>query len=251
MNQIWPVDIQEKKRMEFTIDFPIHTYILCIDTATEICSVALSDGAHILAFRSSQEGKSHALTLLPYIEEVIKEANITAKQLQAVALSSGPGSYTGLRIGTSTAKGLCYALEIPLISVPTPQIIAAGARKNFPNASLFCPLIDARRMEVFTALYNNELIAQSEITSQIVNEEFILQFKEQSPVFCGNAVDKSIPILSKLPNAQYDHTPLSACNMCALAFDKLQQHDYQDIAYFEPFYGKEYIAKKPSVKGLQ
>ena len=146
--------------------------ILCLDTATDICSVALTRAAQVVAYRENGDGNSHARILLPFVEEVLKEAAVKPQELAAVAVSMGPGSYTGLRIGTSTAKGLCYALEIPLIAIPTLQIIAAGASKNLPATHdvTFCPMLDARRMEVFTALYDRNLQPLNDVAAVIVDE---------------------------------------------------------------------------------
>lgn len=228
-------------------------YILSIDTSTEICSVALSKGTEQVAFRETAEGRSHAKILLPFIEETLKEAAVAPGQLQAVAVSMGPGSYTGLRIGVSTAKGLCYSLGIPLIAVPTLQIIAAGTRKAVSMAPemLLCPMLDARRMEVFAAMYNGDLQEVMPFSAEIIEEgSFAEVLAEHQVLFCGNGAEKCREILSKNANARFDSTPISARNMVEIALQKFENQQFEDVAYCEPTYGKEYVAAKPNVKGL-
>ncbi|MBQ4355186.1 MAG: tRNA (adenosine(37)-N6)-threonylcarbamoyltransferase complex dimerization subunit type 1 TsaB [Bacteroidales bacterium] len=227
-------------------------YILSIDTSTDICSVALFQGTEQVAFRESAEGRSHAKILLPFIEETLKDAGVRPDQLQAVAVSMGPGSYTGLRIGVSTAKGLCYSLDIPLIAVPTLQIIAAGARPALPSPdTLLCPMLDARRMEVFTALYDQQLHEIQPFDAVIVEEGTFAEILGKSPVlFCGNGMEKCRELLSASSNSHFDSTPISARNMGEIALQKFNRQQFEDVAYCEPQYGKEYVAAKPNVKGL-
>ena len=187
--------------------------ILCLDTATDICSVALTRAAQVIAYRENSDGNSHARTLLPFVEEVLNEAGVQPQELAAVAVSMGPGSYTGLRIGTSTAKGLCYALDIPLIAVPTLQIIAAGAAADTTTdrPAVFCPMLDARRMEVFTAQYDQNLNPMNEVEAVIVNENtFVELLDKNKTTFCGNGAEKCRPLYEKHPNAIFDPTPVSA-----------------------------------------
>lgn len=231
-------------------------YFLLIETATEICSVALSKGDQIIAVKESDNGFSHAQNLIPFVEEILKESNVDRHSLNAVVLSSGPGSYTGLRIGASSAKGLCYALDIPLISIPTLQSIMLGAKTELPKDNieeeiLFCPMIDARRMEVYTALYakNGELIEDT--SAKIIDENTFKDILEkQVVVFCGNGMPKCKSILETYPNARFSDTPLSSANMAKQALLKYEAKQFEDVAYFEPFYLKEYIAVKSTVKGL-
>ena len=227
--------------------------ILCLDTATDICSVALTRAAQVVAYRENHDGNSHARILLPFIEEILNEAEVKPQELAAVAVSMGPGSYTGLRIGTSTAKGLCYAMEIPLIAVPTLQIIAAGASKNLPDTQdiTFCPMLDARRMEVFTALYDNNLQPTNDVQALIVDENtFAKLIEHKRTVFCGNGAEKCRPLYEMHPNAIFDPTPVSARNMADIALKKFTEKQWEDLAYFTPLYGKDYVAAKPTVKGL-
>ena len=227
--------------------------ILCLDTATDICSVALTRAGEVVACRENGDGNSHARILLPFVEEVLDEAGVKPQKLAAVAVSMGPGSYTGLRIGTSTAKGLCYALEIPLIAIPTLQIIAAGAGKSLPPAenALFCPMLDARRMEVFTAQYDQNLNPLNDVEAVVVDENtFAGLLENHKTLFCGNGAEKCRPLYESHPNALFDLTPVSARNMAGIAMKKHIKKQWEDLAYFTPLYGKEYIAAKPTVKGL-
>lgn len=226
-------------------------YILAIETATEICSVALGKGSQCIAFKENDRENSHAEKVIVYIDEVLHQAAISADAIDAVCLSEGPGSYTGLRIGTSSAKGLCYALNKPLIAVPTLQAMAWGAKEQFPHEKQFVPMIDARRMEVYSAVYNKELAVLEAVNNVIVDEQFYANFLENSSiVFSGNAVEKVQPVLSNNPHAIFAATKTSARYLLELAYEKYCNNDFVDAAYFEPFYLKEFQSKKGKVKGL-
>ncbi|MEG1556252.1 MAG: tRNA (adenosine(37)-N6)-threonylcarbamoyltransferase complex dimerization subunit type 1 TsaB [Bacteroidales bacterium] len=230
-------------------------YILHIETATEVCSVAISKGKELIALVETANGNSHAKNLIVFIEQAVKEAKIAKEQLNAVGLSIGPGSYTGLRIGTSTAKGLAYSLDIPVITVATLESIVAGARHLTSHLATapfyYVPLLDARRMEVFTALFDGMGQCLKGTYAEIVKEgSFSEMLKKKVTLFCGNGVAKCKEMLSHSPNAQFDETPLSAQNMIEIALRKFEQQEFENIAYFEPFYLKEYMAAKPVVKGL-
>lgn len=229
--------------------------ILHIETATEICSVALSRGSVLIALKEESRGFSHAEKMIPFIDQLLKEAHILPSELDAITVSIGPGSYTGLRIGASTAKGLCYALDIPAISVSTLLSIAEGAKKellNFDNSIWFAPMIDARRMEVYTALFNFEGVLLNEIHAEIIDQESFRDILEiQKIVFCGNGMPKSKEILSQYALASFSEATLSAKNMIIPALDKYKKAQFEDVAYFEPFYLKEYIPGKSTVKGLR
>ena len=227
--------------------------ILCLDTATDICSVALARAGEVIAYRENSDGNSHARILLPFVEEVLKEASVKPDELAAVAVSMGPGSYTGLRIGTSTAKGFCYALDIPIIAVPTLQIIAAGALANLPGEKdvTLCPMLDARRMEVFTAQYDRDLQPLNDVQAVIVDENTFAELLENhQTIFCGNGAAKCRPLYESQTNAIFDLTPVSARNMTGIALKKYTEKQWEDLAYFTPLYGKDYVAAKPTVKGL-
>jgi tRNA threonylcarbamoyladenosine biosynthesis protein TsaB len=229
--------------------------ILHIETATEICSVALSRGKQLIALKEESKGLSHAEKLIPFIEELVKSNQLQISDINAVAVSIGPGSYTGLRIGASTAKGLCYALDIPVITISTLKSIAIGAQQDrfeIEKPYLLAPMIDARRMEVYTALYSPEMKLMNEIHAEIIDEESFKEILKQNIViFCGNGMPKSKELLSRYPNAMFSESPLSAQNMILMAYHKFENEDFDDLPYFEPFYLKDYLPGKSTVKGLR
>jgi tRNA threonylcarbamoyladenosine biosynthesis protein TsaB len=176
--------------------------------------------------------------------------------LDGVAVSIGPGSYTGLRIGVSTAKGIAYTAGIPVMAVSTLEGIAQGAKQLWAETASepvqIVPMIDARRMEVFTTRYDFEMNPLEEVTSKIVEENtFAELLSAQKVLFCGNGMPKCRELLSAFPNAHFLDAPVSAKNLLLLALKKWQAQDFEDVAYFEPFYLKEYVAAKPVVKGLR
>ena len=226
--------------------------LLFLETATEVCSVALSKGDVIIASVCSDKGNSHAERLFPFIENVLAISKCNISDINGVVLSIGPGSYTGLRIGASAAKGICYALNTPLIGVSTLQSIVFGAKskqKDMQNV-LYCPMIDARRMEVFTALFDDSGNAITYIETKIIDENsFASELNNNNIFFCGNGMPKCQSVLQH-PNAHFIDAPLAAQNMLLPALEKYAQGQFENVAYFEPFYLKEYIAKKSLVKGL-
>jgi len=226
--------------------------LLHLETATEICSVALSKENNIIASVRLDKGNSHIEHLFPFIEQVLTESNRKISELNGIVLSIGPGSYTGLRIGASAAKGICYALNIPLIGISTLQSIVFGALKEEkePQKILYCPMIDARRMEVFTALFNENGEITTEIEAKIIDENsFASALKNHIIYFCGNGMPKCKPVLQH-KNARFIDVQLDAANMLLPALGKYENKQFEDVAYFEPFYLKEYLAKKSGVKGL-
>ena len=230
--------------------------ILHIETATDVCSVALSRGEEIIGLKEEAGGNNHAKNLLPFVEEALKQGGCTVKDLNGVSVSIGPGSYTGLRIGVSTAKGIAYTAGIPVMAISTLEGIAQGARALWQETSSeqpqIIPMIDARRMEVFTTRYDFAMNPLEEVTSKIVDESTFLELIAKQPViFCGNGMPKCRELLSASPNAHFVDTPVSAKNLLLPALQKWQNHDFEDVAYFEPFYLKEYVAAKPVVKGLR
>jgi len=227
-------------------------YILAIETTTEICSVALGKDGQCVALKENERENSHAEKVIVFIDEMLQQANISIGAIDAICISEGPGSYTGLRIGASAAKGLCYALNKPLIAVPTLQAMAWGAKELFPQEKQFCPMIDARRMEVYAAVYNERLEILDEVKNIIVDELFSAVFLRKSPVvFSGNAVAKVQPVLLGKPHAIFTTTKTSARYLLALGYEKYKINDFADVAYFEPFYLKEFQSKKAKVKGLE
>ena len=230
--------------------------ILYIETATDVCSVALSKGAEIIGLKEEAGGNNHAKHLLPFVDEVLKQAGIVMKEINGVAVSIGPGSYTGLRIGVSTAKGIAYTAGIPVMAISTLESIAQGAKTLWSGTSTetvqIVPMIDARRMEVFTTRYDFNMQSLEEVSSKIIDETTFAELLSKGKVlFCGNGMPKCKEILSAFPNAKFMDAPISAKNMLPAALRKWQKQEFEDVAYFEPFYLKEYVAAKPVVKGLR
>ncbi len=214
-------------------------YILNIETATKNCSVALAkDGKTIVSKEIAEEGYSHAERLHVFIEEIIKEAGIDFQDLSAVAVSQGPGSYTGLRIGVSAAKGLCFALDIPLIALDTLQVLASQA---IVSDGLVIPMLDARRMEVYSAIFNFNFDKIRAVEAEIITEDSFLDFQE-TLYFIGDCAEKCKAVLTKqnfvfLEEIKYP----SAKEMSFLSFEKYKKNDTVDVAYFEPYYLKDFM----------
>lgn len=189
----------------------------------------------------AEQGYSHAEKLHVFIEEILKEAGITVRDLKAIAISKGPGSYTGLRIGVSAAKGLCYALQIPLISVDTLQVLA---QKVTQNDGLIIPMIDARRMEVYSAVFDSNHQKIMEVQAEVLTEESYADITE-TIYFVGDCQEKCQTVLTKhnfvfLPEIVFP----SANEMSAISFEKFTKNDFEDVAYFEPFYLKDFMLNK-------
>ena len=221
--------------------------ILAIETTTKNCSVALFDNGILLQIKEQNSADySHAEQLTLFIKEVVRESNITLKEVNAIALSMGPGSYTGLRIGTSTAKGLCYTLDIPLISISTLKAMALGISEA-QQFELLCPMIDAKRMEVFAAIYDKNNKEVREVRADIVDKETYAEYFNKSVLFFGDGAIKCKEIINNT-NAKFieDIYP-SAKDLGALSYQKFVNKDIEDVAYFEPYYLKDFVAgeKKP------
>ena len=219
-------------------------YILCIETSTTNCSVSLSKKGETLVLKEDYNNNySHAERLHLFIEEVINEAKITTKDLSAIAISKGPGSYTGLRIGVSAAKGLCFALEIPLISVSTLEVLADQIKIN---EGIIITMLDARRMEVYSAVFDKHNNQIRETKAQVLDENSFKSYLNEGKVyFVGNGVQKSKEVITH-ENAFFIENKLpSSENMSKIAYDKYKKSDIEDVAYFEPFYLKDFIALKP------
>lgn len=217
-------------------------FILNIETSTTVCSVSLSKGGNLISFKEINNGYTHAENLHVFIEEVIKEASITLKDLNAVAVSKGPGSYTGLRIGVSAAKGLAYSLNIPLIALDTLEIMTNSILVK-ERAAIYCPMVDARRMEVYTAVYDHDLIQLKNTEALIVDESSISQFSSYPKIyFFGDGMEKCKMVLSALKNAEFIETILPGAKaMCDLSYKKFTAKSFEDVAYFEPFYLKDFL----------
>ena len=220
------------------------TYILSIETATKNCSVALSlNGEIILCKEIAEAGYSHAEKLHVFIEDILKEAKIDFKNLSAIAVSQGPGSYTGLRIGVSAAKGLCYSLNIPLISIDTLQSLA---QKLTIQEGLIIPMLDARRMECFTAIFNSNHEKIREIKSEIIDSTSFQDIQETIHLI-GDGADKCKLVLTNEKFVFHDEIIFpSAKEMSQIAFEKYKKSDTVDVAYFEPFYLKDFMMTSSS-----
>ncbi|MBQ8593088.1 MAG: tRNA (adenosine(37)-N6)-threonylcarbamoyltransferase complex dimerization subunit type 1 TsaB [Bacteroidaceae bacterium] len=227
--------------------------ILHIDTSTEVCSVAVSqDGASIFS-QEEFEGMQHAVKLGVFVDEALSFADSHAIPLDAVAVSCGPGSYTGLRIGVSMAKGICYGRDLPLIGLPTLEVMSVPVLlfHDLPDDALLCPMIDARRMEVYAALYDRALQVVRPIGADIVDEQSYKEFLDERPVyFYGNGSAKCREKIVH-PNAHFIENirPLAKW-MFPLAEKAIAQEKYEDVAYFEPFYLKEFVATVSKSKVL-
>lgn len=218
------------------------SYILNIETATKNCSVAIAkNGTTILCKETAELGYSHAEKLHVFIEEIIAEAGITINDLSAIAVSQGPGSYTGLRIGVSAAKGLCYALQIPLISVDTLLVLASKVDKK---DGFIIPMIDARRMEVYSAIFNSNKEKIREIQAEILTEESFSNISG-TVYFIGDSTEKAKTILNKSNFIFLDEIVFpSASEMSAISYTKFQESNFEDVAYFEPYYLKDFMFAK-------
>jgi tRNA threonylcarbamoyladenosine biosynthesis protein TsaB len=258
--------------------------ILCLETSTAVCSVALVENGKVIALRESLDGQNHAEKITIFIDEVMKEANVSYRDLDAVATSMGPGSYTGLRIGVSTAKGLCYAMEKPLIAVDTLAAMAHGFKdykttrlqdykevaetqrhrdaefkaqssefKTQSSESILCPMIDARRMEVYSAFFNEKLERVSETSAIIIDENSFMEMKQNSHLYLfGDGADKLASLFENDDNITVvEKFHCSASYMAELADRAFKNKDFVDTAYFEPFYLKNFVPGMPKVKGLE
>ena len=221
--------------------------ILSIETSTDVCSVALHENGVLVGSQLHQVEKSHS-SLLPTIAiEVLEETNHTFEDLGAIAVSAGPGSYTGLRIGVTTAKGFCYSMEIPLISVDTLDIMIQAVKGKFKGDHLLCPMIDARRMEVYTKMVNENGDKVWSLQPKILDENSFKEFNNMVYVF-GNGAPKFKEINTQENLIFIDEIVPDAMNMGELAYNKFQSGQFEDVAYFEPNYLKEWRTTMPKNK---
>ena len=219
-------------------------YILNIETATKNCSVSISKEGKTIDLKELNRGEySHAEKLHEFIKQVADEVGIELSDLEAVAVSKGPGSYTGLRIGVSAAKGLCFALDIPLISVNTLQVLALSISIS---EGVIIPLLDARRMEVYSSVFNSKNESLREVKAEIISEDSFKEYlNSQKVYFVGDGIEKCKGIITH-ENAMFIDDKLPSANeMASLSFEKLKKNDIEDVAYFEPFYLKDFVAIKP------
>lgn len=233
--------------------------ILSIETGTDVCSVALSEDGVLKSLRESHEGRDHAKNLAVYISEVLTEYDLKVSDLDAVAVGMGPGSYTGLRIGVSIAKGLCYAENKPLIGINSLESLTSILLndydrhllpiKNIETACL-CPMIDARRMEVYASIYDSKLNLIENIDAYIIDEDFFKDIRsEQEFVIFGNGAQKCIKTLGN--SVLFVDVQHSAQGLIKRAHEKFDNKEFEDVAYFEPFYLKDFVAKVSTKNLLQ
>lgn len=222
--------------------------ILHIETSTAVCSVSVSEDGLSIFSKEDHNGPSHAISLGVFVDEALSFIDSHAMMLNAVAVSCGPGSYTGLRIGVSMAKGICYGRNLPLIGLPTLEVLCVPVLlyQDLPDNALLCPMIDARRMEVYSAIYDKSLNVKREIAADIIDENSYLNFLDKYPVyFFGDGALKCRDKITH-PNAHFiENIKPLARMMFPLAEKAIAKQDFKDVAYFEPFYLKEFVASKP------
>lgn len=227
-------------------------FLLNIETSSPVCSVALAKDGKIIASREDFDGKSHASLLTVFIDEVLKESGTDIQSLDAISVSKGPGSYTGLRIGVSAVKGICFGIQKPLIAISTLQALANGIlmkNLNTTNASLLCPLIDARRMEVYSAIFDNNLVQQRDIKAEIIDENSFSNILEKKPILLfGDGSEKCKEKIRHKNAIFIDNIISSAEYMVSLSEDAYKLKQFEDVAYFEPFYLKDFVATIPKRK---
>jgi len=231
-----------------------HPLILHIESSTELCSVALSQGSRCVAFRDDSEGRNHSSLLTVFVDDILNTQGVSAKDLDAVAFSSGPGSYTGLRIGLSAAKGLCFGGDLPLIAVPTLQAMSVGfaLQKEMllshplgivDDGALLCPMIDARRMEVYTGLYDMDGREIEAVSAEIITEQSFSVWLERGRVyFFGNGAAKCRSTISHVNAVFVESFAHSSQYMIPFALRAYNDKQFVDTAYFEPYYLKDFIA---------
>nr|WP_068892334.1 tRNA (adenosine(37)-N6)-threonylcarbamoyltransferase complex dimerization subunit type 1 TsaB [Pedobacter panaciterrae] len=224
--------------------------ILQIETATQVCSAAIAHDGKTIALKELMANNIHAGSLTLFIKDAMDATGLQFEDLDAIAVSMGPGSYTGLRIGVSTAKGLCFALDKPLIAIPTLQMMAQGFMLQNPDYNgLICSMIDARRMEVFTSVYDNDLKTVVPVSAKIIDEQSFAQELNNSVItFIGNGAAKCTDVL-KHENARFSELNFnSASYMSKLAHEAYEASSFEDVAYFEPFYLKDFVLTTPKKK---
>ena len=212
--------------------------ILNIETSTDICSVCLSLDGKIIAIRETERSYSHSEVIALFIDECFNEANINIQDLDAVSISRGPGSYTALRIGASTAKGICFSLSIPLIAIDTLEALRESVIREAKENDLVIPMIDARRKEVYRSIYNHEGETVEEVSPLILDESSFSEYSHHPNIlFCGDGVSKAKEILT-IENSRFYDIECSSKFMVALSEEKIQSKKFENLAYYEPFYYK-------------
>jgi tRNA threonylcarbamoyladenosine biosynthesis protein TsaB len=230
--------------------------ILYLETATKICSVALAKDEILLGLRETAVSNSHSELITVFIQEVLVEAGFGISEIDAVTVSKGPGSYTGLRIGVSTAKGICYSLDKPLISVSTLQAMAFGALLHFPeigSETIICPMLDARRMEVYYALFDRNMHEIKADSAAIITENYFSDIPDDKKLLLfGDGAEKCALLFKDIARIKViPDFSISARYMISPGLNKYNLQKFEDVAWFEPFYLKDFVAGKPNVKGLK
>ncbi len=220
--------------------------ILLLETATSSCSVALTENGKIIAVKEANEQNIHASHITLFIEDLMIRTGKNYSDLNAIAVSKGPGSYTGLRIGVSTAKGLCYALDIPLLGINTIEAMAFGllSKNDIQNSDLLIPMIDARRMEVYTAIFQNDLKVLEPVNAKIVDYFSFDQYDGKNLVLFGDGAGKFKELFSAKGNIRFIDFTNSAADLNEIAWRKYLNNETENVAYFEPFYLKEFLITK-------
>lgn len=228
----------------------MNNLILCIETGTDVCSVGIAKDGELISLRESDEGRDHARKVAVFVDELLRETGIAPDELDAVAVGKGPGSYTGLRIGVSFAKGLCYGLQIPLVAVGSLDALTEVAREDFEAGILavdgwakacLCPMVDARRMEVYAQVFDSEGHPLGGVSAEVVDAESFASFRRQDGrpfVIFGNGAQKCAGVL---PDAVLVEVSPSARGLARLAQQAFEKGRTEDIAYFEPFYLKDFV----------
>jgi tRNA threonylcarbamoyladenosine biosynthesis protein TsaB len=226
--------------------------LLAIESSTTVCSVALFQGGTLKSLREINDGYRHAELLTTFVREVLEEADQVIGDLDAIVVSKGPGSYTGLRIGVSTAKGICFAAKIPLIGITAIEAVASHLALDCGEDDLIMPMIDAGRMEVYTATYNKKMELVEPLSARIISPESLLQVKSVGVVIlAGNGAEKCRGMFSDKPSVIIRSDVLPSAKWFGIpAAEAFEKGHFEDVAYFEPLYLKEFQAGKPRVKGL-
>ena len=226
-------------------------FILSLETSTTICSAALHNDGELIAVKELLTPQSASSQLAPIIDQLLRDAQISTKEIKAVAVASGPGSYTGLRIGVATAKGFCFALQIPLIAINTLELMAyqvrnSNSKNKWGEESLLCPMLDARRMEVYCLLSDLNLNSVEPTQAKVIDDVSFSEWLSQKTIyFFGNGADKCRDIINH-PNAKFmEGINSSAVQLGEMAFPKYGTREFEDLSSFEPHYLKEFMVKKP------
>jgi tRNA threonylcarbamoyladenosine biosynthesis protein TsaB len=222
--------------------------LLSIETSTQVCSVAIHQQGELVAFREMREPRSAASQLAPMIDAIMIESNTQPTMLGAVVVAAGPGSYTGLRIGVATAKGICFALNLPFIAVNTLDLVAQQGKELISNkASLLCPMLDARRMEVYCKLVDFNLDEVEPTQAKIIEATSFNEYLEKNPIyFIGEGATKCREIIAHTNANFLDDVIPNAAHLGKMGYSKWMQQDFEDTATFEPFYLKDFLIRKPT-----